>query len=154
MREKIFIIIAVLMLPVMLMGSFNQNDGHMKAIEESMIATASGVAVDDTAAGVAVVGWTYVGNWPNWTAYIKNAGGGSADDFVDVWVEGSPDGTLAISLSTAESSLEQEANTLASGAGGVAMMGSNQSLMYIRIMAKCDTDEDTTADGWISVNRN
>jgi hypothetical protein len=149
----VFLGAAALATTIIMMGSETEG-GRAVLPEASTLATATGVAVDDTAAGIVVVGSTYVGDWPDWTAFIKNAGGGSGDSFSDVWAEGSPDGTLWISLSTAESALEQEANTLATGNGGIAMMGSNASIMYIRIKAKCAAGEDTTADGWITANRN
>jgi hypothetical protein len=133
------------------------NAWQMIKKEETAIFAPAGVAdieVDDTSGGITVIDSTYVRNLPNWTVYIKNKGGGSGDDFLDVWVEASPDETNWISLSTAESALEQEANTLTSGNSGIAMMGSNASISYIRLKAVCDTGEDTTADAWISANKN
>jgi len=136
-------------------GEDADNDWRKAKKEEVAVyvpAKTAGTAVDEN--DTLVLASTYILNLPNWTVWVKNVGGWSGDAFTDVWVEGSPDGTNWVSLKTAESALEQEADTLTSGNSGIAMMGSNSSIAYIRAYAVCAAGDDTTADAWITANKN
>jgi hypothetical protein len=112
-----------------------------------MPAVTAGTAVDETPTNT-VCESTYVLNLPNWSAWVKNAGGGSGDALTDVDVQISYDGTLWFSeTSTA-------CDTLASGAGARCYKGTGESAAYVRVNALCGAGDDTTVDCVIQGNKN
>jgi len=101
--------------------------------------TASAIAV--SASLTTLIDWVNIEQLSGFTVIVNNAGGGSADDITDVTIDTSDDGGIT-------SSLDQHADTpavpVASGAASVDTF--TETAKFIRIRAKCTTDEDTTAE--------
>lgn len=110
-------------------------------------AVTAGTAVDDAGTDIVCTS-TYVLNLPNWSVFVLNAGGGSADPFNDVDVQISYDGTnWSSETSTA-------CDTLATTVSARCYKGATESAAYVRVIASCDAGDDTTADCWIGGNKN
>ena len=125
------------------------NDWRKIKKEETAVynpAVTAGTAVDETEDVVCAS--TYVLNLPNWSVWVKNAGGGSADALTDVDVEGSYDNSTWVSLTSTA------CDTLASGAAGRCYAASNESIAYIRVSATCGAGDHTTVDCVIQGNKN
>ena len=91
---------------------------------------------------------TYLLNWPNFSVFVKNAGGGSADDLSDVDVQ------ISYNDSDWSSLTSTACDSLTSGNSARCYVGSNESAAYIRVIATCAGGEDTTVDCVIQSNKN
>jgi len=126
------------------------NDWRKVKKEETAVynpAVTAGTAVDDSADDV-VCASTYVLNLPNWSVFVKNAGGGNGDALSDVDVQISYDGTnWSSETSTA-------CDTLTSGNSARCYKGANESAAYVQVIATCGGGDDTTVDCVIQGNKN
>jgi len=126
------------------------NDWRKVKKEETAVynpAVTAGTAVDDSADDV-VCASTYVLNLPNWSVFVKNAGGGTGDALSDVDVQISYDGTnWSSETSTA-------CDTLTSGNSARCYKGANESAAYVQVIATCGGGDDTTVDCVIQGNKN
>jgi hypothetical protein len=109
-------------------------------------APTEGTAVDDAGTDI-VCASTYVLNLPNFSVFVKNAGGGTGDAFTDVDVQFSYDNTNWESLTSTA------CDTLTSGNFDRCYQGTDESLPYIRVVAACGAGDDTTADCLIVGNK-
>jgi hypothetical protein len=86
-------------------------------------------------------------SWPNFTVWVKNAGGGAGANLDFITVQASPDGGAGLWITvTASSGL-----ALAIG-GGKYFQFSGNSFRFIRVCAGV-TASNTTVDAWITLNK-
>lgn len=125
------------------------NDWRKVKKEETAVynpAVTEGTAVTDASAIVCAS--TYVLNLPNWSVFVKNAGGGAADAFTDVDVQISYDGTeWSSETSTA-------CDTLASGVSARCFKGANESAAYVQVIVDVAGGDTTTCDCVVIGNKN
>ena len=95
---------------------------------------------------------TEVIGYPNWTVWVKNVGGGSADTLANVIVYTSPDGTNWVDMDAAKTTLETACETLASGSTGIGFIVTGGSFRYVKVTANCGAGDDTTVDCWLTAN--
>lgn len=104
----------------------------------------SGTAVTDSA--TTILSAIEVISYTNFCVWVKNAGGGSGNDFLNVDIDASPNNSDWVDLNWSA------CDTSASGTTCVYCVSGN-AYRYIRVQANCDTDEDTTADAWFTANK-
>lgn len=141
-------------------SAFSEGDANVTTHKGSVAAytpaATTGTAVDSAGGGTTgdiVLASTEVIGYPNWTLYIKNAGGGSGDALASVYVMVSPDGTNWYTITNLDAD-ETAAQTLASGATGIAYMARTMAHRYVKLEALCAGGDDTTVDAWIVANVN
>jgi len=105
-------------------------------------------AVDDTAisatTGIIILGPTKTLANGRFCVYVKNVGGGSGDDFSDVEIQDSPDGSSGWVITNTWTSCD----TLASGSA-LCKYCTDDPMPWIQVKARCLATEDTTADAWL-----
>ncbi|HIJ66810.1 MAG TPA: hypothetical protein HPP51_00805 [Planctomycetes bacterium] len=100
--------------------------------------TSSAVAVDDSL--TTLIDWVNIEQVSGFTIVVENAGGGSGNDITDVQIDTSDDGGVTASL-------DQHADTPAVPvtSGDSKTDTFTETSKFVRVRAKCTTDEDTTA---------
>lgn len=105
-------------------------------------------AVDDTAisatTGIIILGPVKTLPDGRFCIYVKNAGGGSGDDFADVEIHDSPDGSSGWVTTNTWTSCD----TLTAGSD-LCKYCSDESMGWIQVKAKCGAGDDTTAEAWL-----
>jgi hypothetical protein len=114
-------------------------------IAEVVPAATTGTAVDDAGTDIILASREII-NDANFCVWVKNAGGGSGDNFSDVDVSVSPDDTEWVDLGWTD------CDTIASGVTCVYCVAGN-AYRYVRVIAACAGGEDTTADAWYTANK-
>jgi len=134
-------------------GSDATNDWSevdIKSHESATLADNSAATVDgtDEAGSDIILPSTYVGNYANWTAWVKNTG---ATALTHVYVYASKDGTLWTNVDSLKSTLETACDTLAgSNVQGICFTCSmNPGWLYVKAAATVASGS-TTAFGTIS----
>jgi hypothetical protein len=105
----------------------------------------TGTTVDDSATNT-VLPSTVALAYTNWTATIKNAGGGGGNAIDSITVQQSPDGIQWNDIWT------RTGLALASGSSWNYSVSGN-SYNYIRVNALCTSGQTTTADAWFTGNK-
>jgi hypothetical protein len=114
-------------------------------------AKTAATAVDDTEDEI--LASVEVLSYPSFSIYVKNVGGGSADDLLNVIIYTSPDDTNWVDMDATKDAIETDCETLASGETGLGYRVSGNSFRYVKVGAICAGGDDTTVDCWIVANK-
>jgi len=90
----------------------------------------------------------YMLNTPNWSVWVKNAGGGAADVLTDVDVQ------VSYNNSDFSSHTSSTCDTLTTGTSARCYVASNESIGWVRTYANVAGGDDTTVDCRIQGNKN
>lgn len=103
-----------------------------------LVAKSSAIAATDEL--ITLIDWTNIESLSGFTVIVENAGGGSGDDLTDVQIDTSDDGGTTPAL-------DQHAGVPAVPiASGNSKKGTfTSTAKFVRIRAKCDEGDDTTA---------
>jgi len=98
-----------------------------------------------------LIDWISVEAYEDFHVVTENTGGGSGDDITDVQLDTSDD--AGVTVSTDAYDISPAANITSGTSDHVSFTSTDiSSAKYVRIRAKCATNEDTTAKCWLTAD--